>query len=413
MPETAARRAWIRAGVAALCLAYAVVALTQAAKLDFDFEHFYLDAAYVWHHGDLPPLEGPSARRLPFYLPGVSLLLAPLAAAGPGVAAGLWTLAQAAALAYCLFTFAAWSDRDGRRLFSTAAVALAGALSLPALYEAARFNQLSVPVLAMILAGVVAIRRGQAVAGGAWLGAATFLKLLPGLFFVWLLLKRQWRAALALLLAVTTLDLTPSLIVLGPQGALERHRQWFSHNLRGAPAGGMTDPKLREHFIDHRNQSLGAVVARLAWREHPHRVAVPLADWPLGACRIVAACIAGGVLATLCFATRRPLARLSELEIFRELSLYALAMIVLSPLLRQYYLVWAAPALLTLAAAVMRRSVLAGAALLVWVAGMLAWMWPAARLYGATLLTLLMIGAALLCLGRRRRSSTGDVPAGR
>ncbi|MFQ6048974.1 MAG: hypothetical protein ACE5K7_06385, partial [Phycisphaerae bacterium] len=76
--------------------AVGAVSFIQAVKLDYDFHHFYLDAAYVWQHGALnPDLETPERsqqrRRLPFYLPVVALLLSPLTSAGVKPAAAVWT----------------------------------------------------------------------------------------------------------------------------------------------------------------------------------------------------------------------------------------------------------------------------------------------------------------------------------
>ena len=86
--------------VGALVLSGAVTAVSyrQARKLDFDFHHFYRDARYVWDHGALnPDRDNPRVlerRQLPFYLPVVALLLAPMTFAGVETAAVIWSLMQ-------------------------------------------------------------------------------------------------------------------------------------------------------------------------------------------------------------------------------------------------------------------------------------------------------------------------------
>jgi hypothetical protein len=86
MPERPTYARWLWLGLAALLLAVAVISYRRAIAPAYDFHHFYRDARYVWEHGTLnPELAGANAehrRQLPFYLPVVAVLLAPLTAFG-------------------------------------------------------------------------------------------------------------------------------------------------------------------------------------------------------------------------------------------------------------------------------------------------------------------------------------------
>lgn len=396
-----------------LLLAYGAVSLTQALKFDFDFKHFYRDADYVWRHGALnPDLDNPDRdlrRQLPFYLPIVPLALSPLAALGAKGAAILWSATQVAALAYCGWRMRRWATEVNAL---PAALPVTLALALPALYEAARFNQLSLFVLAMLLAGGAALERGRPLRAGVWLALAALLKLLPAIFFLWLLLKRRWAALGSAATVALLIGVTPCLIAFGPQAAWDYHAQWWAYNLHGA-AGGMTDPTLREHFIDHRNQSIAAVLARTFWSEHPYRG--PWRPFALSeeTCRDVALGLTLAGAAGLALLTAQAAHRLSPFALRIELALYAIAMLALSPLVRQYYLVWAIPALALLTSARLsattsapgKRWALAG--VIIWLLGMLAWTSPLARLYGAHLLMLLGLAACLLGL---RATATLELP---
>ncbi len=411
MPDPAndARRPYIV--LAAVLLVVAVVSFRQAVLLDYDFHHFYRDASYVWQHQALnPDLDGadPRARRqLPFYLPVVALLLSPIAAGGVVPAAVVWTVLQVAALATCLRILGRWAETArGQPLSGLACVALATLAALPAILVAAQFNQLSFLVLALVLAAVAALERGKAMRAGVLFGSATVLKLLPAVFLVWLLLKRQWSAAASLVLTVLVVALLPCLAVFGPADTARYHKQWWDHNVRGAPARGMADPSLREHFIDHRNQSVAAVVNRVFGRDHRYAVPVNFPVLSERACGRVAAGLWLALAAGMIWTTRRPQRALREFRLRGEAACYVLAMLVFSPLFRQYYLVWALPALVLL----LRMSggleaggarAAARTAVVLWIIGMVAWMSETARAYGVHLLMSIAIAALLLAVAAR------------
>ncbi len=422
LPPARDTRPWRRGslvGLGMLLAAVGVVSFTQGAKLDYDFHHFYRDASYVWQHGRLnPDLDNPDRsqrRQLPFYLPAVALLLSPLTAGGVRLAALLWALGHLIALTYALSVLMKWGKTASSRAPPRAAIVIATVVALPAIYEAARFNQLSFFVLALMLAGVTALERRQPARAGVWLGVATVFKLLPAVFAIWLVLKRQWTAAATLVGTALVIALLPSLAVFGPSETLKYHRQWWNYNLQGAPAGGMLATGLRSHFIDHRNQAIPAVLARLCWREHPRAAAFQPLQLDEQACRRIGQALALLLAALLVWLTRhsmswprrQPLSAVELRDRCRgEAAVYLLAMLVFAPLLRTYYLTWALPGLVLLArhaldarGRALQRLGLIGLAL--WLLGMLAWMSDTARAYGVHLIMLIALGGILLRLGAR------------
>jgi alpha-1,2-mannosyltransferase len=399
-------------GLGLICLLAGVgyLSFERGNRALFDFRHFYLDARYVWEHGELNPnldeqVPPDERRQLPFYLPAVPLALSPLTAFGRGTCAAAWALGQMAALGFSLYVLWQWCRRDTARAPAAGAFGVALLLAIPAFLEAAKFNQLSYFVLALILGAMAALDRERPRTAGALLGVAAVLKLLPGIFLIWLLLKRRWSAAVTFVVVALAVALGPPLAVFGPQKTAEYHRQWWVYNAQGNAAQGLLKADLAEHFIDRRNQSIAQVLARLTWSEHPYAAPTQLVHLDPQTCARLAYGITAILLAALLWVTRRPWDVLTVRRRHAEAAVYAIGMLVFSPLLRQYYLVWAIPALVLLARiAVDNRTVLPGVpsqrlgqiSMAIWALGMAAWAWRIARVLGAHLLMLIIVGVLLL-----------------
>ena len=109
---------------------------------------------------------------------------------------------------------------------------------------------LNAPLLAMIVAGAIALERDDERRAGAWFGAAAALKVFPGLLLVYLLLRGRWRGAAVG--GATGLLLTAlSLARYGWSGASQRFETWLALTREGV--GGLLGA----------NQSLAALIDRL------------------------------------------------------------------------------------------------------------------------------------------------------
>lgn len=394
----------LRIGLIVLLIALGLLSFDRARRARYDFHHFYLDAHYVWQHGQLNPdfdNPDPDARRqLPFYLPVVPLAIAPLTAFGHVPAALIWTVLQMAALGYSLGVLRRWARVRDPLVPPAAPMIIATLLAVPALLEAARFNQLSFFVLALLLAAFSALDRERPLTAGLMLGLAAVLKLLPLIFLPWLLLKRRWSAAVAMIAAALIFGTLPAMAVFGPRQTRVYFGQWWEHNMHGETARGMLDPDLAEHFLDRRNQSIPQVIARLTWAEHPYRAPWQPLHLSKSAGQWLSATVTLLLALSLVAATWRPWRALLPHQRSAEAALYAIGMLVFAPLLRQYYIVWAIPALVLLARSAanprspqVRR--LGWAGLGIWAAGMLAWVWPITRVYGTHLLMLIVLSLVL------------------
>ncbi len=412
MTEHAKKHWWLRWALLALLIALGALSFDRARRGRYDFHHFYLDARYVWEHGalndDFDNADPDARRQLPFYLPTVSLLLAPLTAFGRTPAALVWTVGQMLALLYSITVLRRWCapERAGPIIITLA-------FAIPAFIEAARFNQVSYFVLALVLTGLDALDHKHPWRGGALLGAAAVLKLLPAIFLPWLLLKRQWTAAVAGVVAGALLTIIPPTLVFGPKNAATYHHEWWQHNVRGEAAGGMLNPELPEHFIDRRNQSITQVLARWTWPQHPYQVPWQPFELSAATCRHTAQGF--GLLLGVVFlaALHRPWNRLTVDQRHAEAAAVAVGMLVFSPLLRQYYLVWVLPALILFATSAtthqrMRLRMTGRIGLAVWTIGMIAWIWPITRVMGAHLVMLIALGVLLLRLAYRKTESPLD-----
>ncbi len=409
--------------VAAVALVVGVGAFSfaRAWQERFDYSHFIHDARYVWAQGALPPLSPApgfeaDARQLPFYLPTVSVALAPLGALPRMAAAGVWALLQMLTLGATLTLLWRWCSAERR----TATFVLLLLLGAPVIYEAARFNQLTFPTLALVLVGAYLLshsgpgRESRGVLGAGLLAAATVLKLLPVVFVVWLVLKRRWVATAAFTVCVATFTLLPPVMAFGWRDTLRHHGEWIEHNLAGVAKRGLDDAHLRAHFRDHRNQSLPALAGRWLTADHPNALPHRPLTLSESQARLVAyggaLVLFGGLIAW----ARRPARMLGSRELQAEAALFALAMVALSPLLRQYYLAWALPALAMVLSATQLRAwssrVAAWVGAAVWIAGMLAWLSPTLRLMGVHffMLVLLAVTAGLAVRAPSRAARRGE-----
>jgi hypothetical protein len=188
----------------------------------FDLRIYH--GAVVWwtEGGDLYQFTAPKTTLGFTYPPFAALAMLPMAALSAATAGWVNTVLGLAALALVLFAIVGpITDRYGwPRWFAVGvAVPLAGATE--PVRETIGFGQVNLLLLGLVLADLVALRwRGQAtVIGGAhgdgdrtflgwlryaWLtgafagvgvGLATAIKLTPGLFIMYFVVTRQWRAA--------------------------------------------------------------------------------------------------------------------------------------------------------------------------------------------------------------------------
>jgi hypothetical protein len=266
----------------------------------------------------------------------------------------------------------------------------------------------------LMVAGIGRVLSGRTASGAGLLGIAIWLKLLPLLAAVYLLLKRRWTAAAACVAIAIAIDLGLSLVGYGAEASRKYHVQWWHEQAVGKSRSLLESPKWVAELRD-RNQSLPAVLRRLfgqiepppsdTFISHVHLATLSPAGlrklyWGLSA-------VIAGLLVWLC---RRPATRLLPRQRAAEISWVVLATVWFSPIVLSYHPVAAIPALAVLLGSPPGRSVIKRSVLLIWIAAVILLGVPVARAAGEALWATLAVGAAvaLTCRGSRSAQPSLD-----
>ena len=200
---------------------------------------------------------------------------------------------------------------------------------------------------------------------GVWLGMATIYKIMPCIFLPYLLWKRQWKAAAAMVAATVFFCLLPSLY-LGWQANLRLHRQWLEQAwVRIAivdPAENGVEPPVLW------NRSLPLALARLVEQFPPghqlHIEGLPgprLLTLEAPAAKIFVEIALAGLAAALAWRFRRPVDPADGgAALAAEWAMVSILVALLSPLCWLHHLVLALPAMLLFAQTVAARRARAG-----------------------------------------------------
>jgi alpha-1,2-mannosyltransferase len=249
--------------------------------------------------------------QLPFtYPPFAAIIMLPLEFVGRTVAiTAMAALSLAAFALICAITFSRL--RIDRR---TAWFLALGALSLQPFFHTFELGQVNVAIMALVMLDCLVVPRRYR---GIGVGIAAATKIVPGIFVLYFLLRRDWRAVAqsGITLVATVLV---SFIIL-PQ---ETMSYWT--NLMGEAARtGDT--------ISSVNQSIPGVVERLMHDHYPPTVVLIIAS------------LCGIAFAAL--AARKQLAHGHDLA---ALVCIAIGGLLASPVSWSHHYVWAAPALIIL-----------------------------------------------------------------
>ncbi|MCK4283367.1 MAG: DUF2029 domain-containing protein [Candidatus Brocadiae bacterium] len=169
-------------------------------------------------------------------------------------------------------------------------------------------------------------------AGGALLGVAAALKLTPGLFGVYLLCRRKYRAVGGMIIAGLVCTAVVPTLVWGLEGSVDRHRSWVIRVLipyaREGPESFISRPYRRA------NQSPKAALVRYLTHYNAGKSGRPryvnVADLPMATVRKIAMALKLIILGLLVVAwALPPRATTRELEIFL-FALVPLGMLLLS-----------------------------------------------------------------------------------
>src|SRR5215472_5100637 len=265
-------------------------------------------------YGRLPRLG--DGHELPFtYPPFAALIFIPLTLLGYGAANWLLTAVTIASVAATLRWFAVSTAAEaGARMRRLLPWALPAALLLEPVRSTLTYGQVN--ALLMALVAVDCLTPAPRWPRGIGVGIAAALKLTPGVFLLFFILRRDLRSAVRAGLSFAAC--TGAGFVLAPHDSL---RYWTSIAYQPARIGGIAYAA---------NQSILGVLARLG-------LSNPVRTWLwLVLCLLVATLAVAGMRGAL-----------KANQVTSALLLNAVAGLLISPISWSHHWVWAAPALLT------------------------------------------------------------------
>lgn len=284
----------------------------------FDLDVYYGALRYWWFdHGQVYDYLRPHSPYGFTYPPFAALAMLPITLV-PWHAAIAVSVAVSvlAALVVLAVLTAPMSRRYGWPPAFTVGVAACLVAVLEPVTETVSFGQVNLWLVGLVVVDVLLLVPRGAAAAGVGVGLATAVKLTPGVFILYLLLTRRWRAALVA--AATATAATVAAAAVSPDTA----RIYFTDALLNPDRIGVLA------FVS--NQSLQGFVARL----HPRDPSPAL--W----LALVAAAVA-----VWCVRLRRSACRGDEAA---GLALTAALGCLLSPVTWVHHLVWLLPALVLL-----------------------------------------------------------------
>jgi chromate transport protein ChrA len=234
-----------------------VASAARNIKEDGDFVHYVEAGARVLRGADIYEGAGPdTVNTWPPFFAVVCVPFALLASVSVYLARGVW-LAVNAVLVYAMMKMTVelvyrrpltMSSRDG---ISVASLAFLGPLVLASRFLLGNFDRLQINlfILFCCLAGCRWLVSGRPVRGGATIGVAAAIKVLPVFFAPYFLFKRWWRA-LGDIIAGGALATAAPILVFGPERWWSSVRFWLRLAAGGWP-------------VRKGNQSVYAMVDRL------------------------------------------------------------------------------------------------------------------------------------------------------
>lgn len=320
------RRTLVRVGiVAVICYAAWVTEQNFGRWYDFFDMKIYHGAVVWWTGGgELYEYIAPDTNLGFTYPPFAALLMLPMAALTPS-AAGLFNLlfgltALGLVLSALLIPLA---DRYGWPRWMTVAVALPMFAAIEPVRETLGFGQVNLLLFALIMADMMALRRGWRWAG-IGIGIATAIKLTPALFIVYFLVSKQWRAALTA--SGATLAATAAAYLVVPHESTA----YFGSVIWQTERVGVADMTP--------NQSLAGLLSRLY-----DTATAPSVLW------------IAFTLVLLAVGLTRAAAAHAEGDELIAFTLVGLTANVVSPISWTHHLVWVVPAVIALGDQALRR----------------------------------------------------------
>lgn len=260
-PTSPVRRSYLAVRVAIVVV---VACAAVAAHWAYGNRHhffdlrIYYDAVRLWAHGgslyDFSQADKTQGQLGFTYPPFAALVMYPMAWLSLPVVITIMTAASAVALVLTtVWLLAPVADRYGWPRWFTICLAIPLISVLEPVRETVTFGQINLILAALVLLDLLVLAPRGSRATGVGIGLAAAIKLTPGIFVVYLLLTRRFRAAL-----VASGTAAAATLVATAFRPSDSWRYWF-HVL--------PDSRQVGHIEHIANQSLLGALARL---DHPH-----------------------------------------------------------------------------------------------------------------------------------------------
>ena len=322
---------------------------TYNSSTDFDTYYFaakrILDGVFLYQEvSGLSPY---------IYPPFFACILSPLALIGLGPAAFLWYLFNIALIWFSLsaMSLLVFGDPDfikalGRFRFFPKAVALG--VSAAIFLDNLSILQVNILTFAVALAGIYLIRLKRPFAASAAFAFSISVKVIPAVFFLYFLVKRQFKIAASIALFTIVFSVLVPAASLGPGAAPGAFRWWIAENF--GKSTGKPNFQMMDNMFNPKNQSVTAALSRwmvkndgnvLYWKkisheypEYIHNITLGLdASVVVGAAKALSAAI---VILTL-VAVALPKKRAGPEQEIYEYSLVFLASLLTTPILKSQH----------------------------------------------------------------------------
>jgi alpha-1,2-mannosyltransferase len=225
-------------------------------KIYMSAMHWWSDGHRLYEYSQPDTVQG----RLYFtYPPFAALLLWPFGLLPLGATITIFTVGTVIALAvttWWLITPVA--ERNGWHKWVAAGIGVPLVFALESSRETITFGQLNLLLIVLILADLLFAVPRQSRWSGVGIGLATAIKLFPGIFIVYLLVTRRWRAAITA--SVTAAAATLLAAAIAPRDSW----QFWTESLRSTDRVGRTDYT--------GNQSLLGLLSRFTVPERPSQL---------------------------------------------------------------------------------------------------------------------------------------------
>jgi hypothetical protein len=218
---TRAKRLWTFVALAAVGVALVYAGISSYVRVTgkgTDFNVFYLAARTLAERpADLYHFRAPRGPTYTYiYPPTFAVLMRPVAALPLGASAITWSLLNIAFFLHGAWVLARALAPPPRRFDFLAWILVLGT---PFAVENIFLGQVHGLIAYLMIRGVDRLRSGRSGAGAIWLAAAAAVKLIPAVFGLYFLVRRDWRGLASFALAGAVLTALPPAVVLGPRTA--------------------------------------------------------------------------------------------------------------------------------------------------------------------------------------------------